>query len=285
MSDALVRSGLPDFGAVDAIIHARHGDPFAVLGPHDCDGGCAVRTFQPGATAVEAIAAESEQVLAQLESIDPAGFWCGVMPSPDALSSAHPVARRGAGHGGRLTLSARRWARSTSILLAEGRHRDIGPRFGRAYRERRMACPARASPFGRRMRGASRWSGASTDWDGRCHPMRHHPASGIWEMFIPRIGAGTLYKYEMLGADGRVLPLKADPVAAAAQAAARDGVHRRGRPLSLDGSRLGRGPAFGVRQDQMRRSRSMRSMPDPGCRKAATAAMSGRSLPKSSCPM
>src|ERR1700761_828555 len=81
MSDVLVRSGLPDFGAVDAIIHARHGDPFAILGPHDCPGGCAVRTFQPGATAVEVLAADSDRVLATLDTIDPAGFWSGVMPS------------------------------------------------------------------------------------------------------------------------------------------------------------------------------------------------------------
>jgi 1,4-alpha-glucan branching enzyme len=47
--------------------------------------------------------------------------------------------------------------------------------------------------------------------------MRHHLSSGIWEMFIPRIGAGTLYKYEILGPEGHVLPLRADPVAAAAQ--------------------------------------------------------------------
>jgi hypothetical protein len=81
MSDVLVRSGTPDFGAIDAIIHARHGDPFAVLGPHECADGCAVRSFQPGATAVEAIAADSDRVLAKLESIDPAGFWSGVMPA------------------------------------------------------------------------------------------------------------------------------------------------------------------------------------------------------------
>ncbi len=89
MSDVLIRAGLPDFGAVDAIIHARHGDPFAILGPHECAGGCAVRSFQPGATAVEAIAAESDRVLAKLDSIDPAGFWCGVMQAADAVPAAH----------------------------------------------------------------------------------------------------------------------------------------------------------------------------------------------------
>ena len=50
-------------------------------------------------------------------------------------------------------------------------------------------------------------------WDGRCHVMRRHPASGIWDIFIPGIKAGSCYKYEIVSADGRYLPLKADPFA------------------------------------------------------------------------
>jgi 1,4-alpha-glucan branching enzyme len=46
-------------------------------------------------------------------------------------------------------------------------------------------------------------------WDGRCHPMRRHPG-GIWELFVPGVGAGTHYKFEIVGRDGE-LRLKADP--------------------------------------------------------------------------
>lgn len=46
-------------------------------------------------------------------------------------------------------------------------------------------------------------------WDGRCHPMRAH-SGGIRELFIPGVGAGTLYKFEIVGRDGE-LRLKADP--------------------------------------------------------------------------
>ncbi len=39
-------------------------------------------------------------------------------------------------------------------------------------------------------------------WDTRRHPMRlRHPA-GVWELFVPGVGAGARYKYEILGADG-----------------------------------------------------------------------------------
>jgi 1,4-alpha-glucan branching enzyme len=50
-------------------------------------------------------------------------------------------------------------------------------------------------------------------WDGRRHPMRLRREAGVWELFVPRIGAGTLYKYELLGPGGALLAQKADPVA------------------------------------------------------------------------
>jgi len=50
-------------------------------------------------------------------------------------------------------------------------------------------------------------------WDGRRHVMRRHPAAGVWEIFIPQVKPGALYKFELLDAQGRLLPLKADPFA------------------------------------------------------------------------
>ena len=49
-------------------------------------------------------------------------------------------------------------------------------------------------------------------WDGRLHPMRTLGSSGIWELFLPGVGAGARYKYEILAPDGEIR-LKADPVA------------------------------------------------------------------------
>jgi len=50
-------------------------------------------------------------------------------------------------------------------------------------------------------------------WDGRRLPMRRRGSSGFWELFVPGLRPGRLYKYEILGAENRVLPLKADPYA------------------------------------------------------------------------
>ena len=47
-------------------------------------------------------------------------------------------------------------------------------------------------------------------WDGRCHPMRLLGSSGVWELFVPGLGEGTLYKYEVKNVHGDLV-LKADP--------------------------------------------------------------------------
>ena len=49
-------------------------------------------------------------------------------------------------------------------------------------------------------------------WDGRIHPMRSLGSSGVWELFLPGVGDGARYKYEILAQDGEIR-LKADPVA------------------------------------------------------------------------
>jgi 1,4-alpha-glucan branching enzyme len=54
--------------------------------------------------------------------------------------------------------------------------------------------------------------GDFNNWDGRLHQMRRLGASGIWEIFVPEVGPGAVYKYEMHRRGG--LPfLKADPYA------------------------------------------------------------------------
>jgi len=53
--------------------------------------------------------------------------------------------------------------------------------------------------------------GDFNSWDGRRNVMRLHPGNGIWEIFLPGIGNGALYKYEITDANGKLLPLKADP--------------------------------------------------------------------------
>ena len=53
-------------------------------------------------------------------------------------------------------------------------------------------------------------------WNGTATPMRSLGSSGVWEVFVPEIGAGTRYKFEIIGRDG-VRRLKADPMAQATE--------------------------------------------------------------------
>src|SRR5690606_30659511 len=58
--------------------------------------------------------------------------------------------------------------------------------------------------------------GSFTSWDGRLHSMRSLGTSGVWELFVPGVGAGEVYKFRILGADGTWRE-KADPMARAAE--------------------------------------------------------------------
>jgi 1,4-alpha-glucan branching enzyme len=59
--------------------------------------------------------------------------------------------------------------------------------------------------------------GDFNSWDGRIHAMRSRGSSGIWEIFIPNLPEGAIYKFEILSSGGHALELKADPFAFAAE--------------------------------------------------------------------
>ncbi|MDY3049600.1 MAG: 1,4-alpha-glucan branching protein GlgB [Rothia sp. (in: high G+C Gram-positive bacteria)] len=61
--------------------------------------------------------------------------------------------------------------------------------------------------------------GGFNDWNGLAHPMRLRGSSGVWEIFIPGLDEGEVYKYELIGPAGELLPLKADPVGFGAELA------------------------------------------------------------------
>jgi 1,4-alpha-glucan branching enzyme len=206
-------NGAPDWAAVAAIVAGRHGDPFAVLGPHEIKCGCAVRAFLPDATRVTVLARDSGTVLAELERIDPAGFWCGVMPGrlPYLLHIQ-------SGERERITEDPYAFppvlGELDIYLLAEGRHHELGRTLGAHVTELEGVHGVRFAVWAPNARRVS-VVGSFNAWDGRCHPMRLRHEAGVWELFIPRLVPGVLYKYELLGPDGTLLPLKADPVAGA----------------------------------------------------------------------
>jgi 1,4-alpha-glucan branching enzyme len=99
-------------------------------------------------------------------------------------------------------------------LIAEGNHRELGRVLGAHVVTHAGARGVRFAVWAPNARSVS-VVGDFNDWDGRRHRLRHR-SSGIWEGFVPGLGPGALYKYELHGPHG-LLPLKADPVALQAE--------------------------------------------------------------------
>jgi len=204
-----------DPAALEALVHGHHGNPFALLGPHATAAGCTVRAFLPTAEKVEAVGRHDGQVLSELTRAHPAGLFVGLLPADvPYLLRIHD------GAGVRETEDPYAFGPILGdldlYLLAEGRHHDFGTCLG-AHADERDG--VRGVRFAVWAPNAQRVSvvGTFNHWDGRCHPMRLRHEAGVWELFIPRLLAGTIYKYELLGPHGERLPLKADPVAFATE--------------------------------------------------------------------
>ncbi|MDP1619277.1 1,4-alpha-glucan branching protein GlgB [Phenylobacterium sp.] len=191
-----------------ALMEGRLTDPFVFLGPHEAGDDTVVRTFQPRAVSVSALQK-------------------GAAPSPLEEVAPGVFAGRLKGKGGyRLSID---WGGTTQEtedpyafglllgdldlhLFMEGAHWELGQRMGAQPQTLEGVEGVGFSVWAPNARRVS-VVGDFNSWDGRRHPMRlRHPA-GVWELFVPRLRPGERYKYELVGAAGELLPLKADPLA------------------------------------------------------------------------
>ncbi len=202
-------------GDVEALVHGRHCDPFGLLGPHRTGGGFSVRAFLPGALRVEVVAAEGGTVLAVARAVHPAGLFVATIERPMRyrLRIAWPAADEEIEDPYRFGLLL---GDLDLHLIAEGAHRELGRCLGAqlsAYDGVHGVRFAVWAPNAKRVSVV----GDFNDWDERRHPMRLRHQAGVWELFVPGLMAGTVYKYALLGPDGASLPWKADPMAHAAE--------------------------------------------------------------------
>ena len=192
----------------------RHGDPFAVLGPHaGADGHVQVRALLPLAESVQALGADGRVVEMPSQGH---GVFAGTLAKPQAyrLRARWPggpaIEFEDPYRFGPLLGEMDAW------LLAEGTHLRPFELLGATPR---LHEGVQGTGFAVWAPNASRVSvvGDFNHWDGRRHPMRLRRECGVWELFLPGVGAGARYKYELLDAQGRLLPAKADPYARAAE--------------------------------------------------------------------
>ncbi|MDB5415226.1 MAG: glgB, partial [Rubritepida sp.] len=189
------------------LVHGRHGDPFAILGPHEGAGGRIARVFLPGSSGVSLLTGGK---IVPMTLLHPAGLFEGPLePGPYRLS----IDWNGTLQECEDPYSFRPLLGELDLhLLSEGRHQDIGRCLGAHPMVVEGVVGVRFAVWAPNARRVS-VVGDFNSWDGRRQPMRLRGDAGVWEIFVPRLLPGAIYKFELVGANGDVLPLKADPVA------------------------------------------------------------------------
>jgi 1,4-alpha-glucan branching enzyme len=190
------------------IREARHHDPFSLLGRHTEDGQTLVRVFNPQALEVGIVGGDI-----RLKRLGDSDFfeWRG---DGKELPSHYRLIWRDTEH--REHINHDPYCYDTQIsdfdlhLFSEGRHRNAYSFLGAHEHEVEGVA---GILFALWAPNAERVSvvGNFNSWDGHRHPMRVRPGGGIWELFIPDLDPGWLYKYEIRNRHSGEISLKADP--------------------------------------------------------------------------
>ena len=205
----------PSGEAIAALLDGLHPDPFALLGVHEGPEGAFARAILPGAETAEAHDL-SGKPLGKLKRVDPRGLFEGKVKG-----GRQPVKYR-------CRAGTHEWwvtdaysfgpvlGPTDDFLMAEGTHLRLFDKLGAHLIEHEGASGVHFAVWAPNAQRVS-LVGDFNDWDHRRHPMRLRSDIGVWEIFLPDIGAGRAYKYRIVGPNGEVLPLKADPFAFAAE--------------------------------------------------------------------
>ncbi len=201
---------LVDRFAAEALVNGSHGDPFSVLGLHKRGKQWVVTAFVPGADRLWVLTGKAGKA----DEASPVDGAPGLFTLPLAKKVDYRL--RAQGHGAEWEFEdpfrfGPVMGEMDEYLLGEGTHKRLWQVLG-AHLINHQGVDG--THFAVWAPNAQRVSvvGDFNIWDGRRHPMRRRGATGVWETFIPSLGEGASYKYEIRGADGALMPLKADPV-------------------------------------------------------------------------
>ncbi|MBS0553324.1 MAG: 1,4-alpha-glucan branching enzyme, partial [Proteobacteria bacterium] len=210
--------GKIDPGTLDALMQATHGDPFAVLGMHSTQDGVVVRALLPGARSVAVVDSHARRVASLQRQTDSALFTAVIprlrKPFAYRLRVEWAGADGSAGHTSEIDDPYRFPPLIHDLdvwLLAEGTHHRPYEWLGAHLNVVDGVAGTRFAVWAPAARRVS-VVGSFNNWDGRRHPMRLRHECGVWELFLPQVGEGDLYKFEILGDDGEVR-IKSDPFA------------------------------------------------------------------------
>src|SRR5918912_1063259 len=212
-----------DRQVLQRVASGSYHDPHSVLGAHINAGALTVRTLRPFAASVAVVLQDGERVPMEHE-FD--GIWVTVLPTPEVPDYRLAVAYDGVGE----TVVREPYRYLPTLgqidlhLIGEGRHEQLwdvlgahvrrypGSRAFDALGEITGTSFAVWAPNAQAVRVVADFN----HWVGRGHAMRSLGSSGVWEIFIPGVGPGARYKYEIQGRDGHWRQ-KADPLAFATE--------------------------------------------------------------------
>ncbi|MGQ0464025.1 MAG: 1,4-alpha-glucan branching protein GlgB [Sporichthyaceae bacterium] len=210
----------PRFVATDELarlVAGDHHDPHGILGAHPDGDTVTVRALRPFARTV-AVLTEGARYELQHEH---EGVWVGVLPGSTVPDYRIEVTWT-AGLPQVFDDPYRFLPTLGEVdrhLIAEGRHEQLWDVLG--AHPRRYDTPSGVivgtsfAVWAPNARGV-RLVGDFNHWDGSAYPMRSLGSTGVWEIFVPGIGPGTHYKFDLMGPDGRWRH-KADPLAFATE--------------------------------------------------------------------
>ena len=206
-----------DPGELAALVSGGHPNPHSLLGSHPHGSDTVIRTMRPEATAVTALLGDGRHPLERIH--DEGGVFAGVVPG-SSRDYRLEVEYSGSTY---VVDDPYRWLPTLGEidlhLIAEGRHERLWDVLGAHVREYDTpGGPVTGVSFAvwaPNARGV-RVTGEFDYWTAREFPLRALGSTGVWEIFVPGLRSGTLYKFLILGADGVWRP-KADPLAFATE--------------------------------------------------------------------
>jgi 1,4-alpha-glucan branching enzyme len=209
-------AGVLSKAEVDALVVGQHHDPFAVLGLHKIGRDFVVRAFVSGADTLT-VSTLAGTRLGTLAKTHDAGFFEG----PVKLKERQPLRLEAANSGGKWqVIDPYSFGPVLGPLddyyVAQGTHLRLYDKLGAHVISHEGVTGVHFAVWAPNAQRVS-VVGDFNDWDGRRHVMRKRLGTGVCEVFIPGLAEDVKYKFEIIGADGNRLPLKADPFAFAAE--------------------------------------------------------------------
>ncbi|MFG1665569.1 1,4-alpha-glucan branching enzyme [Streptomyces sp. Y7] len=199
----------------ERLLSGAHHDPHALLGAHPVPGGIALRALRPFARAVSVLVDGERTALVS----EGGGLFSAVLALDAIPAYTLLVSYAEDGSDEREVHDPYRFLPALGEfdlhLVREGRHEELWKALGAEPMTHQGVAGTRFTVWAPNAQGV-RVAGDFTCWDGTAFPMRSLGASGVWELFLPGIGEGTRYKFEITSRHGHRF-LKADPMARRAE--------------------------------------------------------------------